>query len=54
MLFPEDEQNMRGDVFTTMPMIVEGFLRDFKKTIDMSVYVQVVSLAKALSFASIS
>uniref|UniRef100_A0A7S0N753 Eukaryotic translation initiation factor 3 subunit L n=1 Tax=Cryptomonas curvata TaxID=233186 RepID=A0A7S0N753_9CRYP len=31
---------MRGDVFTTMPMIVEGFLRDFKKTIDMSVYVQ--------------
>ena len=41
MQFPEDEQALRGDVFTTMPMIVESFLRDFKKTIDMDVYVRV-------------
>ena len=46
MQFPEDEQNMRGDVFTTMPMIVESFLRDFKKTIDMDVYVRVGRPAK--------
>jgi hypothetical protein len=43
--FPEDEQNLRGDVFTTMPMIVESFLRDFKKTIDMDVYVRVCHFA---------
>ena len=36
---PEEEQGSRVDF--SIPMVVDNFLRDFKKTIDIDVYVKV-------------